>query len=241
MAKLKSLFLRTTLAAVTLFIAYLLLLIFPQPLFSYAVSADRLTLHSDRPFSKSGAENVLRVVAANLAKSPLYSDRHDHHIFICNERWRQILFFNKNYGVGGVSFYPLTSNVFLRDAKIENNQLMSPLGTPILGTRTLDYFITHEITHDLTGRALGPIRYFQLPQYIREGYADYVGKGNSFNYAEARQAFLINSPEMDYQKSGLYLRFNLLVAYLLDHRGLRVTQLLQDPPPQQVVEATLKN
>ena len=240
MAKLKSLFLRTTLAAVTLFIAYLLLLIFPQPLFSCGLRRSPHPPFRSALFQKWRGKRPAGC-GGKLGQVPAHSDRHDHHIFICNERWRQILFFNKNYGVGGVSFYPLTSNVFLRDAKIENNQLISPLGTPILGTRTLDYFITHEITHDLTGRALGPIRYFQLPQYIREGYADYVGKGNSFNYAEARQAFLINSPEMDYQKSGLYLRFNLLVAYLLDHRGLRVTQLLQDPPPQQVVEATLKN
>jgi hypothetical protein len=30
------------------------------------------------------------------------------------------------------------------------------------------------------GHEVGPIHYFQLPQWVREGYADYVGKGNSF-------------------------------------------------------------
>jgi hypothetical protein len=67
----------------------------------------------------------------------------------------------------------------------------------------------------------------------REGYADYVGKGNAFNYVEARKAFLAEEPEMDYKKSGLYWRFNLLVAYLLDHRGWNVSELLQKPPSQE--------
>jgi hypothetical protein len=53
-----------------------------------------------------------------------------------------------------------------------------------------------------------------MPQWIRGGYADYAGKGAAFNYDEARQCFLSGAPEMDFGRSGLYRRFNLLVAYL---------------------------
>src|SRR5262249_4832061 len=97
----------------------------------------------------------------------------------------------------------------------------------------------HEITHQLTGRALGPVRYLRLPQWVREGYADYVGKGASFNYEEARRAFLANAPEMDWKRSGLYSRFHLLVAYVLDHQHWTVEQLLRNPPPQVEVEAAV--
>ena len=113
------------------------------------------------------------------------------------------------------------------------------MGTPIMGDRMLDYFIAHEVTHQLTGRALGPVRSLFVPQYAREGYADYVGKGNAFDYEQARRDFLAGRPEMDYQKTGLYLRFNLLVAYLLDHRGWSVDKLLKKAPPQQEVEAAV--
>jgi hypothetical protein len=99
-----------------------------------------------------------------------------------------------------------------------------------MGDRTLDYYVAHEITHQLTGQALGPARYFQLPRWVREGYADYVGKGNSFQYSEARRTFLARAPEMDWNKSGQYLRFHLLVAYLLDHQHWTVDQLLKNPP-----------
>jgi hypothetical protein len=35
---------------------------------------------------------------------------------------------------------------------------------------------SHEITHTLTAQAAGWVDYYRLPQWVREGYADYVGK-----------------------------------------------------------------
>jgi hypothetical protein len=151
-----------------------------------------------------------------------------------------MVFFNKDYGVGGAAPYPVTANVFLRDAAIEDNRLISSRGVSVPGERTLDYFIVHEITHQLMGHAVGPIRYFRVPQWVREGYADYVGKGRSFQYDEARRAFLEGTPEMDSKKSGLYWRYHLLVAHLLVHRGWSVARLLNDPPTEESVEGCVR-
>jgi hypothetical protein len=161
-------------------------------------------------------------------------------VFICNSIWRQILLFNRDYGVGGVAQYPVTAQVFLRTAEVESNHLISSSRLVVKGDRTLDYYIAHEITHQLTGHALGPVRYFQLPQWVREGYADYVGKGDSFQYDQVERAFLAEAPEMDWNKSGLYSRFHLLVAYLLDRQHWSVQQLLRNPPSQATVEAAIK-
>ncbi len=232
--------LRIVAAGLGLFAAYSALLCFPEPFFSFSVRADNLILHSDRPFPAAAAKHVLELTAAKLAASPLDATHRDHHVFICNSRWRQALFFNKDYGVGGVADYPLTANVFLRDASIEDGRLISSRGTPVAGDRTLDYFIAHEITHQLTGDAIGPLLYARLPQWVREGYADYVGKANSFHYGEARRAFLDGLPAMDWKKSGLYWRFNLEVAYLLDHRRWSVSQLLRNPPSEAAVLAAIR-
>jgi hypothetical protein len=35
-----------------------------------------------------------------LAASPIYTSDEDHHVYLCNARWRQLLLFNKDYGVG---------------------------------------------------------------------------------------------------------------------------------------------
>ena len=227
-----------TIAAVLAAYFFVLLRI-PQPFFSFSVQSHHLGLYSDRPLGRAAAEHVLALAQAKLTTSPFYSNRQEYNVFICNARWRQILFFNKDYGAGGVAPYT-TSNVFLRDALVESNQLVSPAGTPILGDRTLDYFIAHEVTHQMVFHSIGPLAFYNLPQWVREGYADYVGKGNTFNYSAARRAFLADVPEMDWTKSGLYWRFHLLVAYLLDHRHWSAARLLHDPPSLKTVESEVR-
>jgi hypothetical protein len=237
----KKFWIRTVATVLLVFMLYLTLLCFPQPFFHWSVSAANLTLYSDRPFSEDEAKKVLEITQGKLEASPIYSSGQHHSIFICNARWRQRLFFNRNYGVGGVNYYPLTTNVFLRDAVIEENRLISPSGKIVPGDRTLDYFMTHEISHTLTKQAVGSYKHWKLPEWITEGYPDYVGKGTAFHYDEARQAFLSNAPEMDRWKSGLYLRYHLLVAHLLDKEHWSVQQLLRQPLSQQAVEEAVNS
>ncbi len=228
-------------AALLVFIALIMcLLSIPEPFFQTSVSAKNLTMYSDQSFTPMSGQRLLELVETKLAKSPLYSAGQKHQIFICNARWRQRIFFTYQYGVGGVNYYPLTTNVFLRDSIMEENCLIGPGGNRVPGERTLDYFIAHEIAHTLTGQAVGGLAFHRLPQWKREGYADYVGKGAAFNYEEAKRAFLANDPKMDWAKSGLYWHFNLLVAHLLDRQHWSVQRVLEDPIEQQVVEAMIR-
>jgi hypothetical protein len=217
-----------------------LLLSVPQPFFQSSVNAKNLTLYSDQTFTPESGQRVLELAEAKLATSPLYFAEQKHLVFICNARWRQRLFFTYVYGVGGVNYYPLTTNVFLRDSIIEENCLIGPNGNRVTGERTLDYFIAHEITHSLTGQAVGAIAYHRLPQWKREGYADYIGKGTAFHYDEARRAFLANDPKMNYATSGLYWRFHLLVAHLLDKQRWSVPQMLTETIEQSTVEEMIR-
>jgi hypothetical protein len=218
---------------------YVPLLRNPQSLFSFSLADGNLVLYSDRPVPTGAGRQVLQRVGNKLKRSLLYDDRQCFRIFICNERWRQILFFNKDYGAGGVAQFPLTSNVFLRQADVAHNRLISPGGIPVPGTRTFDYFAAHEITHQLTGQTLGVVTYFRLPRWIREGYADYVGQAGQLNYFEARHAFLIGTSDMDPDLSGLYLRFQLLVTYLLDRQHWSVYSLLTQALSQEATEEDL--
>lgn len=99
-----------------------------------------------------------------LEQSPIYSKQREYSVFLCNSGWRQMLFFNKDFGAGGVAPYPVSPQVFLRDANAEQNRLISPKGKAVSGDKTLDYFVAHEITHQLTEEAIGPLRFYCLPQ-----------------------------------------------------------------------------
>ncbi len=236
----KKIFLNLLIAIGSICATIFLLLNLPQPFFQTSVRAKNLTMYSDQSFMPASGQYLLELVETKLQKSPLYSAAQKHQIFICNARWRQRLFFTYQYGVGGVNYYPLTTNVFLRDSIIAENCLISPNGNRVVADRSLDYFIAHEIAHTLTGQAVGGIAYYRLPQWKREGYADYVGKGAAFNYDEAKRAFLADDRKMDYAKSGLYWRFNLLVAHLLDKKHWSIQQLLTEPIEQSAVEEMIR-
>jgi hypothetical protein len=226
--------------SVAVFAAYTALLEYPGALFPYSVQAGNLVLRSDKPFPASAGRRVLELAEAKLERSPLFSAGERHAVYICNERWRQVLFFNRTYGAGGVALYPLTGNVFLRDARVEENRLLSPRGMEVPGDRTLDYFVAHEITHQLTGSLLGPFRFYELPRWVREGYADYVGKGDSFDYDRAKVALFAGSIEMDPNRTGLYSRYHLSVFYALDRQHMTVEELLRRPPSEAAVEQHIR-
>src|SRR5215813_10404411 len=98
---------RVAFAGVTLFAAYAAFLCVPQPFFAYSVRAGNLVLYSDRMLPDAAARNLLRMSLDKLESCPLYAAHPDARVFICNSRWRQRLFFNKYYGVGGLSLYPV--------------------------------------------------------------------------------------------------------------------------------------
>jgi hypothetical protein len=216
---------------------------FPQPFFAWSVSSRNLTLYSDVPFSPDAGRRVLALAQAKLEASPLFTAGDHHAVFVCHARWRKDFFLNKSYrqGAGGVNFYPFTTNVFLRDALIEENRLTTTTGRRVMGDRTLDYFVAHEVAHTLTGRTRGWRGNFGMPVWVREGYADYVGKGGVLDFDAARRAFLAGARDMNPAASGLYRRYHLLVAYLLDRNGWTVRQVLETTVPQADVEAAVRD
>jgi hypothetical protein len=218
----------------------LLLLSYPQPLFSWSVHIHNLSLYSDQAFSSEDGKQVLELAQAKLTRSALYSSRDNYAIFICNSDWRRMIFFFANSKARGLTYYPLSSNVFLSGAAIKENRLISPSGRSDILGRTLDHFIVHEITHILTGRFIGEVKLYYLPDWIKEGYAEYIGRGCAFNYDKAVQAFLEESPEMNVPPSVPYLRYTLIVTYLLEKQQWSLTKLFETSISQNEVETKLK-
>ena len=207
---------------------YLALLRHPGLFFGHSFTRGNITLHSDRPIPQKAAVVVLDDAAARLARSPLHSPRSQRPIaiYLCNDRWRFELFANIGYQVGGLTYTWLTDNVFLRPSRIETNRLIAPNGDDVPGERTLSYYVAHEIMHVYIARDIGSIRFLRLPVWVNEGYCDYVAKGTSFSYDKAVAALKRDDPEMHYEHSGLYSRYHLRVAHLLDRREISVARLL---------------
>jgi hypothetical protein len=216
-------------------VLYIVLLCHPGLFFPHSFTRGGITLFSDEPISPEPAARILAEVESRLARSPLGAPPRikDLRIYICNQRWRFVLFANTKYKAAGLAYGPLRGNIFLREVHFHANRLVGYSGKEASGARTLSYYIAHEVTHILVARKLGIVKQWRLPDWKNEGYADLVAKGGDFDYERVREQLRWHDPELDPMRSGLYLRYHLLVAYLLERKGIRVDELLNrefDPP-----------
>ena len=214
------------------------LILHPQPLFAYSAQRANVVLYTRAPMPAQTGP-LLDEVVRRISRSPLYDARRAHHVFLCDTRTLFGFFTVNSYRAGGVAHAELGGNVFIRPFSIERGTVTGPSGQEKTGERTLAYFIAHEITHAMTADRTGRWRYRQLSAFQVEGYADYVGFGRPLDLAREREALIEDAPEMSTQRSGLYKRYELLVAYLLEGRGLSVDELLAGRLEQRQIEDEL--
>lgn len=221
------------------FALYPALMLFPYPFFRHQARSNNISVYSDRSISPQ-IFPILGDVEQRLHKSPLDDSRLQHRIFICNDTWLFIFFANTGYHAGGVNKAWLNRYIFLRRAEIQRNRLIGPSGNEVPGDRTLAYFIAHEIVHTLEVHRLGRYGFVRLPAWKREGYADYVARDPGFVFTEQLPAFQRNAYEMDPKRSGLYLRYQLFVTYLLDEEQLAPHEMLTGPSDETTIGRQLR-
>ncbi len=205
---------------------YLVLLIFPDAFFAHELRLGQIVLRSDLPIPAS-ARPVLEDAVRRIAGSPLYRESAERRIYVCNRAWRFVLFANSRYKVGGLTYPPLSNNIFLRSAHFDANRLVGHSGKEVPGERTLSYFIAHEITHTMIADRLGSLAYWRLPTWKDEGYCDFIAKASDFQYDDAARRLRHGDPQLDPARSGLYLRYHVLVAFLLTKQDISVSDLLE--------------
>ena len=220
-------------------IGYLLLLVHPQPLFAFSARDAAIVLHAREPLPAE-VQGVLADARRRVEASPFYDPSATYDAFLCDDVRTFTAFTLWNRGAGAVSQWDLTGNIFLRPSHVERNRLIGRSGNETPGERTLSYFIAHEVTHTMLARRIGRLRYARLQRWQVEGYAEYVGKAGEFDFEKTLAAFRAGTRELDPKRSGLYLRYHLLVAYLLDHEGMTPEALLAAPIEKTEVEARLR-
>jgi hypothetical protein len=215
---------------------YLLLLAYPHPLFAHELTSAGITVHATQPIPEA-MKTTLERARARLDRSPLSAGTRGVHVFICDSPWLFGLFARQNYRVGGVADWLVGQHVFLRESDMQNDRLISPSGRPVAADRPLSYFIAHELMHVANARAVGRWRYARMPQWVDDGYADYVAR--DIDLGDALSRMKEGARELDPIRSGLYLRYQLMVAYLLEKQDLSLDELLTAPPPREEVENRL--
>ena len=210
-------------------------LAFPQPMFEHRLSHGQFDIWSDRPIPPE-IRPILDDVTRRLERSELYDARQRFRLFCRNDDWRMALYSQRfSSAPGGVADTWLTRNIYLRRSDIAANRIFPPTGELAdAAARPLAYFIAHEATHVMEARAFGRLMALRYPSWLREGYADYVGKGDGFDFDENRRMLIAGDPLLDPAR-GLYRRHHLLVALLIDRDGLSVRTIFADPPEEEAL------
>ena len=69
--------------------------------------------------------------------------------------------------------------MFTRAARWDRDQLAGPDESD--GPRPLHEYIAHEVTHMMVEDRIGIMASRRLPVWLREGYAEYVARSDSFD------------------------------------------------------------
>jgi len=211
-------------------VAYAVCLTNPQLLLKESYKYKNFTVHSDKAIPVE-IENVLDKALANLSRSELYTPDFQFRVNICHSN-NLFTFFTRNKNAGGVVNGILSDHAFIRECDIINNEIIPPGGWLLSRhDRPLSYFIAHELTHSLQSK-YDRFMILKTEHYIIEGYADYIAKSDSYNF-EHYKNLLINNDKLMNPANGLYNRYHLYIAYLMDKKEMRFIDILKQSPDME--------
>jgi hypothetical protein len=208
--------------------AFLGLTAWPDPLFAFSLGAGKIIIASDRPIPAAGGQRLLRDCENLLERSPLKADGRHYHLYVTNEDWRHRLFFLGHGDAGGFEYYfGFRSNAFLSGANFETGRHIK-WGYVATPPRTLAYFCAHELTHIVVDEHIGVVGKLLLPEWVHEGFPDYVAIEHRQSFEQLRDALGERPVDVAMMQAyGAYPRYRLLVTYFLEKKGWPVAQLLR--------------
>lgn len=215
----------------------------PEIFFPYRTRLGPIDLYSDTPMP-SGTTQVLERALAKIRASDLFDSTLRFEIHACRSSWRFRLFSLGNPEAGAVTWKRPSAKIFVRPGDWNNDRILPPASWIFarapggLDDRPLHYFLAHEMTHALQAASF-PGRNLSEPAWLSEGYADYVGKGASFDFEADLALWRHGDPRLD-PRNGLYRLHHLKVAYLLDRKHLRIRYLYRNPPDDSATTLELR-
>jgi hypothetical protein len=220
-------------AIVALLLLYAGLHAFPQVLFAHSVSGEGITIYSRDPLPPETTQRIAEI-AALVARSELAVPGRQEKIFLCNSPWVFRLFCPRSTGAFGAAI-SVTDHVFVPQADLASN--VAKRSAPSYNARAFSPLVAHEITHGLIRKRLGLIRAFRLPDWVDEGYCEYVAGEGSFPDDEGLP--LLAAGEKLPSSAFRYFLYRQMVTYLIDDRGLSFQQVVDRAHEASGVEAEL--
>ncbi len=206
---------------------YICILCFPSFLYSYVYKNKNLHIYCDEQLPEN-ISYISSEVLKRVEKSEYFDKNQIYSVYISNKVWRWRFVSHVVSNVGAVNFALYPSSSFVRPSVVSENRIIPPgNGLADAEDRDLIYFISHEVAHGMMTIRLGFFVFnFKTEHWIKEGYADYIGK-KSFDYSANLQQ-LLNGERRLTEESGLYVRYHLFLLYLLNNKNLSMNEIINE-------------
>lgn len=204
-------------------------LAFPSPMFPHVVQHQQISFHSDLPIPGQ-AETALKEIAERLERSPIKLPNNTMRLYVVNSDWKRWFLWKATSPVaGGFVIVPVTGrHAFLSGADFDRGLLISPSGNAVATPRDLAYYGAHELTHAASGELLGTVQYHLMPEWVREGIADYVAMPAERSIRELYAE--VGDQDADLammNKYGVYAPYRLLVSFFLNEQNWSIEKVLE--------------
>jgi hypothetical protein len=154
----------------------------PQLLaFPYHATSAIGPVWSERPIDQHGLDRIAARTRALLAQSPIAGPNEERPIFLTSGGWRWLWLANTSAG-GFALTRPITRAVIVNDADVSSDHVRN--GATVGNRRTLSAVLAHEFTHGIIRRRYGLMKSILAPQWLVEGYPDYVAQESSLSDAD---------------------------------------------------------
>jgi len=210
-------------------ILYLLILVYPQPLFAHAFKHQGISVYSRQPIPQKEAEALLSQIRARIRASDICEEKKTFRIFLCNNKSLYTLFSPSCRDSFGNT--PITGNIILASV-----DLSSDTATAFRSDNNERSFVgvaSHEICHVMMRRAFGLWSAYRAPTWLKEGYCEHISGESSFS--EEKGDDLLSQGKEAEGNSFKYFVYRRMVDFCLTEQYHDIIELFSNPPSEQEV------
>lgn len=190
----------------------------PQALaFPYREDIAGQQVWSESPIDRTALERVLERTHELVSASPIAVGDEPRRIFLTQGgwRWHWLTGRSRAFAISR----PLTENIVINSHDVARDQIVT--SPRVGGKRRLSAVLAHETAHGMLRRRYGITVDFLSPQWLREGYCDYVARESSLTPKDVAE---LEAQGADHPAFPYYFG-RLRVAKLLEENGGSVDAL----------------
>lgn len=218
----------------TIALLYILLVLYPSPLFAHSFEKSNLKIYSTQPIPHNEASKLIDEIQSRVQSSCIFNDSLMVQVYLCNSQTLYALFSPLSKDSFGITS-PFTRKIFIAQADLKANT--STAFREDHRQRSFVGVATHEVGHVMINHYKGILKAFRLPAWINEGYCEYLANESSYDEKTGDEMLLLGID--DSTMSFAYYTYRRMIEYCLDHAGMDLRDLFSNPPLEQdVLERT---